>query len=125
MEEFIYYIRDNQNRPMITVCLAQDENGNFARGMAICSLRETGPNKKIGRMYARGRAYRAFKKASMGKESQSSPVNRQEAYDSVLKATRPILGLQNFQAKSLYNPPLNVFEQQILAKKEPAIREIA
>jgi len=119
MDEYFYYIRDHHNRPMITICLIRDENDRYARGIAICSLQETGPNKKIGRMYARGRAIRAFKKADTGKEHQCSPVNRENAYQSLMKAIRPILPMDIFQAKSVYNPKLNGFEKQIIARKNP------
>ena len=117
MDEYIYYVRDKHNRPMITVCLMRDKDGHFARGIAICSLQETGPNKAIGRMYARGRAKRAFKKAITGKIWQSSPVNRKEAYASIMKAIQPILPLDNFQVKSIFNPILNIMEKQIIAKQ--------
>ena len=121
MDEYIYYIRDHYNRPMVTVCLIQDENGRYARGIAICSLKETGPDKKIGRMYARGRAIRAFKKADAGQEHQCSPVNREEAYQSVMKANRPILSMEVFQAKSVYNPKLNSLEEKFIAKRNPEL----
>ena len=118
MDEYIYYIRDHHNRPMITVCLVQDENGKYARGISICSLQETGPDKKIGRMYARGRALRAFKKAANGNQNQWSLVNREEAYRSLLKANRPILPMEFFQAKSTYNPKLNNLEEKLIAKND-------
>lgn len=119
MDEYIYYMRDCNNRPMITVCLMQNEDGKYARGISICSLKETGPDKKVGRMYARGRAIRAFKKGETGKFMQCSPVNREEAYRSLMKATRPILPMENFQSKSVYNPELNLLEQKFIAKRNP------
>ena len=117
MDEYIYYIRDNYNRPMVTVCLIRDENNRYARGVAICSLKETGPDKKVGRMYARGRALRAFKKATVGEQEKWSLVNREEAYRSLLKANRPILPMEFFEAKSIYSPKLNNIEEQFIAKK--------
>ena len=116
MDEYIYYVRDPENRPMITVCLLTDNDGNHARGVAICSLKETGPDKSIGRMYARGRALRAFRKAKKNSINKSSFVNREEAYRSLMKANRPILPMRFFEAKSVFNPKLNKLEEQIIVK---------
>lgn len=118
MDEYIYYVRDNQNRPMITVCLLKNDDGILSRGVAICSLKETGPDKAIGRMYARGRALRAFKKAKNGNPYQTSLVNREEAYKSIMKAIRPILPMEFYQAKCVYNPKLNRLEKTLIAKRK-------
>ena len=117
MDEYIYYVRDKQNRPMITVCLMRSDDDHFSRGIAICSLKETGPDKAVGRMYARGRALRAFRKAENGRQEKNSPVRREEAYRSLMKANRPILPMQFFEAKSVYNPRLNPLEELIVAKR--------
>ena len=117
MDEYIYYVRDKENRPMVTVCLMHSDDGQYARGVAICSLKETGPDKAIGRMYARGRALRAFRKAENGKTEKTSPVKRKEAYKSLMKACRPLLPMQFFEAKSVYNPALNQLEETIIAKR--------
>ena len=119
MDEYIYYVRDNDNRPMITVCLLKDDDGKLARGVAICSLKETGPDKEIGRMYARGRAFRAIRKAKNGNPCQSSLVNREEAYKSIMKAVRPVLPMEFYQAKCVYNPKLNRLEEKLIAKQQP------
>jgi len=116
VDEYIYYVRDPENRPLITVCFMKDDDGNTARGVAICSLKETGPDKSIGRMYAHGRALRAFRKARK-QIHKSSFVNREEAYKSLMKANRPILPMQFFEAKSVFNPKLNKLEEQIIAKQ--------
>ena len=118
MDEYIYYVRDNDNRPMITICLLKGDDGKLARGVAICSLKETGPDKAIGRMYARGRALRAFRKAKNGNPGQSSPVNREEAYKSIMKAVRPVLPMEFYQAKCVYNPKLNRLEENLIAKQK-------
>lgn len=118
MDEYIYYVRDKQNRPMITVCLMRSDEGQFSRGIAICSLKETGPDKSIGRMYARGRALRAFRKAENGRQEKNSPVRREDAYRSLMKANRPILPMQFFEAKSVYSPELNQLEEAIIAKRQ-------
>ena len=58
MEEYYYYLRDEQKRPIVTVCLIK-HNGIINRGVAICSKQDN-PVKKIGRNVSYGRAYRAF-----------------------------------------------------------------
>lgn len=118
MNEYIYYIRDNNNRPMITICLLKEDDGKLARGVAICSLKETGPDKSVGRRYARGRALRAFRKAKNGNPGQSSLVNREEAYKSIMKAVRPILPMEFYQAKCVYNPKLNSLEENLIANQK-------
>ena len=118
MDEYIHYIRDNNNRPMITICLLKDDDSKLARGVAICSLKETGPDKSVGRRYARGRALRAFRKAKNGNPGQSSLVNREEAYKSIMKAVRPILPMEFYQAKCVYNPKLNSLEENLIANQK-------
>lgn len=124
VDEYIYYIRDHDNRPMVTVCLIRNKDGMYARGIAICSLSETGPDKSVGRMYAHGRAMRAFKKATkcfnkatVAQQTQWSPVNRVEAYKSLMMANQPILPMENFYVKSVYNPKFNSIEEQLIKKR--------
>lgn len=116
MDEYIYYVRDPDNRPMVTVCLMKNEQGKYARGVAICSLKDS-PCKEEGRMRARGRALRAFKKAEDGKPWATALVNRKEAYNSLMKANRPILPMKFFEAKSCYSPTLNRFEEVLIGKQ--------
>lgn len=42
---WFYYLRDQQNRPLVTVCLLRDSNKKVYRGMAICGPKDN-PNKK-------------------------------------------------------------------------------
>ena len=73
MEQTIfYYLRDNQNRPLITVCLHKI-NGAICRGIAICSDKDN-PSKKTGKTIAFGRAMRARKS-----KKESEIINRKEA----------------------------------------------
>lgn len=59
MREKYYYLRDIQNKPIITVCLVK-EGQNIARGLAICS--EIDPLCKAkGRAIARNRAIHALR----------------------------------------------------------------
>jgi hypothetical protein len=55
-----YYLKDNFDRPRITVCLAQDHAGNIAKGISICSVTEP-VVKKEGRKHALHYAQRALK----------------------------------------------------------------
>ena len=50
MDEYIYYVRDSENRPMVTVCLMKDSDGNHARGVAICvaSRKPDRTNQSVG-----------------------------------------------------------------------------
>ncbi len=36
-----YYVRDEQGNPRITVCLGKDRTGKIARGISICSEKDT------------------------------------------------------------------------------------
>lgn len=71
INRFFYYLRDKQNRPVVTVCIVEC-GGKFARGVAICSPLDN-PNKKIGRMIAEGRAFKALEKGS-GDEIWRGPI---------------------------------------------------
>ena len=59
IKERFYYVRDKQNRPVVTVCLGTDENGVHSRGVAYCSDKDI-PKKSTGRAIARGRMLKAF-----------------------------------------------------------------
>lgn len=61
---YYYYLRDKAKRPVVTICLLQ-ENGVACRGVAICSPLDS-PNKKLGRAIALGRARRALQKQKSG-----------------------------------------------------------
>lgn len=53
-----YYLRDKQNRPIVTVCLICNDGGIWSRGIAICSKSDN-PCKKVGRKLAYQRAMKA------------------------------------------------------------------
>lgn len=75
MKRVIYYQRDKQNHPRVTVCLMKNDEGIISRGLALCSLKEN-PNKKRGTDIAVGKALQAFEKNITGFE-----INRDEAYE--------------------------------------------
>jgi len=62
IKEYYYYLRDEQNRPAITVCLIVNyESNEYFRGIAVASDLDM-PNKKEGRTIAKGRAAKAIKR---------------------------------------------------------------
>jgi len=64
-----YYIRDDHNRPVVTVCEIE-ANGDRARGIAICSPRDS-VSKERGKLIAHGRAVKA-----MIERRDSRPITR-------------------------------------------------
>jgi len=79
LKKYFYYLRDRHGLPRITVCLAENQDGIFSRGMALCSLIDS-PNKKIGNLISSGRARKAFKV-----QDCYAPVYRYEA-DTVIES---------------------------------------
>ena len=116
MKEVIYYFRDYLKRPLITVCLLKDEDGNVARGVSICSPRDN-PSKAEGRMLAVGRAYKA-----MWSRCSKSPMTRQEVIHIALNVVNWLKDFSpskegNLGYKINYNPTLSEFEEKLLAEK--------
>lgn len=111
MKEYFYYLRDKENKPVITVCLLEHAKAT-ARGVSICSLRDF-PDKKRGRAIARGRALRAFKRILPGE-----PVNRHEAWAVAitlnLDSSRAREGLMLADGKYKLNPVLTDYERKLL-----------
>jgi len=65
MKEYYYYIRDEEKKPRITVCLLQVDDPSkkincIAKGIAICCMKDN-PCKKEGRNLAKERALLALK----------------------------------------------------------------
>lgn len=54
MKEIIYYGRDHNKRPVVTVCLIENTDG-YSRGVAACSEQDN-PCKRVGRKIAKERA---------------------------------------------------------------------
>jgi hypothetical protein len=103
-----YYLRDNYNRPTGTVCLIKS-NGDIARGVAICSLKDN-PDKKTGRHIAQGRAVRAMKR----RESSFFDMQRIDALIAIGR-TKCLPGEFDF-TKSSFNPKLTDFETKLLRR---------
>ena len=126
MKKWYYYFRDEENRPHITVCLIEHE-GNYARGIAICSLNdnfskksyidEKGKKVKGGRDIAEDRAIIAI----VNKKSKYQ-IDRAECFDVFDECIFDL----NTEHKSEFLPELSPFEQRLIKKKdtEPKIDEM-
>jgi len=109
MNEKIYYYKDKKKRPIITVCLFEN-NGIVSRGLSICSVKDV-PCKKIGRKIARQRAAHAMKvKKSTGE------ITRIEALIAEQKAIPKVDDFMLF--KSDFDPVLTTFEILLLSPNE-------
>jgi len=99
MKEIYYYIRDEKNRPMTTICIMQDEHSeDVSKGIAFCSEKDI-PCKKVGRKIARERA-----KYALNCAKDSCPTKRKEARKSQ----------SFFPFKSCYLPILTDYEYEII-----------
>ena len=97
-----YYYRDDDNRPVITVCLLQ-ANGDTARGWTLCSELDN-PCKKTGRKISRDRAIHAMKT-----KENSCPVQT-DRMPTRFSGRTGIFGWY----KSAYNPPLTQLETKLV-----------
>lgn len=105
MKERIYYGRDDDNRPIVTVCLLEGDFG-FARGVAACSPMDN-PCKRTGRKIAKERA----RYAVMNK-SQNCVVSSMKG---LLAFSRAGMDAADFNwTKSAYNPALTNFETKLI-----------
>ena len=102
-----YYLRDKQNRPLVTVCLLKDNDSKVYQGVAICSLKDN-PNKKTGKAIAFGRA----KQAEENKKDDGS-IFRQEAYETLSKVN----DFNFYLFKSTYDPVLTQYEAKLLNRR--------
>jgi len=93
MKERYYYLRDEKNRPMTTICL-MERNGIITKGVALCSEKDI-PCKKVGRKIAKERA-----KHAMLELKDSCITKRKES--------------RAFSFKSVYMPVLTEYEDKIL-----------
>ena len=122
-EDFIdlYYVyRDDEHRPMVTVCLLVEftNNENFIvhKGYTICS-RKDNPFGDYGKVFAFARAKGAMElkeKAKISKKKRLLPIIREEALE-VLKACKCefLFG----QRKGLWNTKEHTFFEEKLLEK--------
>lgn len=95
--EKYYYIRDEKNRPVITICLMKDRN-KISRGLAVCSEKDS-PCKKVGRAIAKARAVYA-----LNSEKDNLEMRRQFL---------PLAAFNFGFPKSYFNPKLTEYEQKL------------
>jgi len=103
MKDYYYYIRDREDRPVITICLVRDGE-EVSRGISFCSDKDA-PCKKVGRKIALQRAIHALVTKKNCCEIKREGLFFQLYYipDSIVERN-----------KSVYNPKLTYREKQIL-----------
>ena len=105
MKEKYYYIRDEENKPRVTVCLMKEEEGDVgitSRGVSVCSYQDN-PCKRVGRKIARNRANYAL---LTGEDSLPILTNHSGVAMNV-----------PFVSKSEFMPFLSEMEDRILNPK--------
>ena len=106
---YFYYGRDNQNSPLVTVCLYKKDD-KVTRGVAICSEKDL-PNKKKGKSIAKDRAI----KAMINHCSSNTVISRDRAWKQLCKCN---LSYLDYRPHSNYFPVFSKFEEDILNKGE-------
>ena len=108
--ECFYYIRDKQNRPIITVCIIYS-GGYVSRGIALCSPNDN-PCKKRGR----GKAYSRALKA-LNYEGSYGRIQREEVkeHEKLLKENGIKPGFLGYLLKVDFDPKITEFEWNLLA----------
>lgn len=106
--EYFYYMRDQEGRPRITVCLISEE-GVLCRGLSLCSHLDA-PKIKTGRNKAKGRAVKA-----LVRKQASLPVVRKESFDVLIDVKVTMTSFEkHFQFKSWYDAKPTGFEKKLL-----------
>ena len=97
-----FHMRDDKNRPVVTVCRIEQERNHFYHnrafyyGWAICSALDN-PNRSVGRNIARARALHAF--SLKGKRIPYFETELKELKDfDCFVYERPIYRLDMFKA---------------------------
>jgi hypothetical protein len=122
MNNFFYFLRqkDKSKMPRVTVCLlyrlSEDKQTIkvFARGIAICSLKET-PIKYEGIRLSHCRAVEAFTEKANLFEINENFVAVKKALNTIYASPdQAIYGTRVF--KACYNPTLTRYEENLLHK---------
>lgn len=114
MKSTFYYMRDEENRPIVTICLVK-EGDKVARGMSICSALDL-PRKADGRNRAMGRAMEAIKYKGCSKDVRRPEVKTLLARLSGTKLLdSQHLPTSKFKSGLLAVNELTEFERKILS----------
>lgn len=115
MKEWYYYLRDDKNRPVITVCIIEND-GKYYRGISICSDKDQ-VIKRAGRNRSRGRALKAIHSTD-----DCEPIKRDEA-TIVFKHTSLVEGRDKYtdfpEYKVCPSTNLTSFEQKLIKVRRP------
>jgi hypothetical protein len=113
MNKYYYYKRDENNRPLVTICVVKDPmTGEVARGLAFCSPSDQ-PVKAKGRQIALGRATQAMKH-----QKDMNYIRHQGAWHTQWLAHKSGQDTLDWCLyKSYYNPKLTDLEQRIMAPR--------
>lgn len=120
MKTLLYYINQKNesgdpqnNKKAITIAVVSD-GVKFARGVALCSMRDQFKYKGLdgGRSRAIGRAIRALKK-----EKTTGKIRRPEANDVIMSCMQEEFDVSNFIThKSIFMPELTEYEKKRLER---------
>jgi hypothetical protein len=115
---YFYYIRNAQNKPVITVCILEYSNV-YCRGVAICSTKEAA-NKKIGRTIAFGRAFNSLINSCdidyINIDTPSVFNNLKDLFSDDNQSIRDFI--DNVVYKSMYDIEFTELEKNLLCKKK-------
>jgi hypothetical protein len=112
LQPVYYYVRDDENKPRVTICIIVDTEAEriLSRGIALCSFKDC-PNKKIGRKIAEGRAWKGINgfQSDVLKEPD---IHRWSAYE-VLGACS--VDASEYQIrKSMFLPTPTMYEKRLM-----------
>lgn len=99
-----YYLRDEKNRPVITVCILRLDSGSIGKGVAICS-----PDDNTIKIDGRAKAGERALKAAVYAMSDMR-VNRPSVVETILDLN----DMKPIKYKSEYMPVLSEFEKQLI-----------
>lgn len=112
IKKFVY-LRDKENRPIVTICLLRDKANNmFGKGVSICSDMDY-PIKKKGRSIAYERAFTA-----LITQKSSLPILRKDAKNIIERC----LEFEKFYSDDIHmykiSTSMSVKELMILSPKK-------
>lgn len=110
MKDIVYYYRDVDNKPIVTVCLNVKDGEPYCRGVALCSNLDM-PNKASGRNRAIGRAHSARKRRET---DVTSAIQRLRA-KNILRKVWQIPSI--FYFKSEWDVRLTKFEKSLIKSR--------